>query len=78
MTEVNLQQLRFVGLGMIPKAGTDLIAQTADELAALRKAADDVLRAYMPQFNDSRAVDDCLVALAAARCSGSAKLPEAS
>ena len=45
-----------------------LRAQEADELATLRKAADEVLRAYMPQFPDSRAVDDCLVALAAARC----------
>jgi hypothetical protein len=33
----------------------------------LEAAANDVLKAYMmPQFNDSRAVDDCLVALAAA------------
>lgn len=64
--EVDLQQLRFVGLGIIPKAGTDLIAQAADELETLRKAANEVLRVYMPQFNDSRAVDDCLVGLAAA------------
>jgi hypothetical protein len=34
--------------------------------AALIVAAEEVLRAYMPQFNDSRAVDDCLVALAKA------------
>jgi hypothetical protein len=67
LSMVDLQQLRFVGLGMIPKAGTDLIKQAADELEALRKAADDVLRAYMPGFIDSRAVDDCLVSLASAR-----------
>lgn len=64
---VDLQQLRFIGLGMIPKAGTDMIAAAADELQDLRAAADEVLRTYMPQFPDSRAVDDCLVALAAAR-----------
>jgi len=29
-------------------------------------AAEEVLQAYMPQFNDSRAVDDCLVGLAMA------------
>lgn len=28
--------------------------------------ANEVLKKYMPQFNDSRAVDDCLVGLAAA------------
>lgn len=32
----------------------------------LETAANEVLRFYMPQFNDSRAVDDCLVGLAAA------------
>ena len=64
---VDLQQLRFIGLGMIPKAGTDMIAAAADELEALRKSADDVLRTYMPQFPDSRAVEDSLVGLAAAR-----------
>ena len=37
-----------------------------DELETLSKAANEVLRVYMPQFNDSRAVDDCLVGLAAA------------
>lgn len=67
MTEVDLQQLRFVGLGMIPKAGTDLIKQAADELEVLRKAADEVLKTLMPDFPDSRAVNDCLVALALAR-----------
>lgn len=73
MSEVNTQQLRFVGLGIIPKAGSDLIAKAADELDALRKAADEVLRTYMPQFPDSRAVDDCLVSLAAARSALSAE-----
>lgn len=38
-------------------------------IAALEAAANEVLRVYMPQFNDSRAVDDCLVGLAAAVCS---------
>lgn len=42
------------------------------ELQRLRKAADEVLKSYMPQFPDSRAVDDVLVGLAAARCSTSA------
>lgn len=32
----------------------------------LEKAANEVLRVYMSQFNDSRSVDDCLVGLAAA------------
>jgi hypothetical protein len=32
----------------------------------LEDAANEVLRVYMPQFTDSRAVDDCLVGLAAA------------
>jgi hypothetical protein len=32
----------------------------------LKAAANEVLRLYMPQFNDSRAVDGCLVGLAAA------------
>lgn len=35
----------------------------APELLA---AANEVLARYMPQFNDSRAVDDCLVQLAVA------------
>jgi hypothetical protein len=64
---VDTQQLRFVGLGIIPIAGSKLLADAADELEALRKAADGVLKAYMPQFTDSRAVDDCLVELALAR-----------
>lgn len=45
----------------------------ASELAArdilidsLVKTANEVLRTYMPQFPDSRAVDDCLVGLAGA------------
>jgi hypothetical protein len=67
LNEVDTRQLRFIGSGMLPKAATDLIAQAADELDVLRKAADEVLRTYMPQFPDSRAVDDCLVGLAAAR-----------
>lgn len=36
------------------------------EYHKLKLAAEEVLRVYMPQFNDSRAVDDCLVGLAAA------------
>lgn len=32
----------------------------------LEKAATEVLMTYMPNFNDSRTVDDCLVGLAAA------------
>lgn len=36
------------------------------QLMQLRSAAEEVLRVYMPQFPDSRAVDDCLVGLAAA------------
>jgi hypothetical protein len=44
------------------KAWVDL--QT--KAGALEAAAKDVLKTYMPQFSDSRAVDDCLVALAAA------------
>lgn len=32
----------------------------------LLKAANSVMKAYMPQFPDSRAVDDCLVELAVA------------
>lgn len=67
MNEVDTQQLRFVGLGITPVAESALIAAAANELDALRKAADEVLRVYMPQFPDSRAVDDCLVGLAAAR-----------
>lgn len=67
---VDTQQLRFVGLGIIPVAGSALISKAADELDALRKAADGVLKTYMPQFPDSRAVDDCLVALASARSGG--------
>ena len=35
------------------------------DLERLTAAANEVLRVYMPQFNDSRAVDDCLVELAA-------------
>jgi hypothetical protein len=38
----------------------------SDRLERLEAAANEVLRVYMPQFNDSRAVDDCLVGLAAA------------
>lgn len=37
----------------------------------LETAANEVLRVYMPQFNDSRAVDECLVALALAVSGGS-------
>lgn len=33
---------------------------------SLLAAAEEVLRVYMPQFPDSRAVDDCLVGLAMA------------
>jgi hypothetical protein len=32
----------------------------------VENAANEVLRVYMPQFNDSRTVDDCLVGLAVA------------
>lgn len=35
-------------------------------IAELEEAANKVLETYMPMFNDSRAVDDCLVGLAAA------------
>lgn len=73
MNEVDTQQLRFVGLGIIPAAGSALIAKAADELDALRKAADEVLRTYMPQFPDSRAVDECLVGLAAVRSAPTVK-----
>jgi hypothetical protein len=34
-------------------------------IRALEAAANEVLRVYMHKFNDSRAVDDCLVGLAA-------------
>jgi hypothetical protein len=44
---------------------TELSAEL-DKLKAIAAAADEVLRVYMPQFTDSRAVDDCLVGLAAA------------
>jgi hypothetical protein len=37
-----------------------------EKVTQLERAANEVLRVYMPQFNDSRAVDDCLVGLAAA------------
>lgn len=37
-----------------------------EELSRLKDAAEEVLRTYMPHFNDSRVVDDCLVGLAAA------------
>lgn len=40
----------------------------AEDYDALLAAANEVLRSYMPQFTDSRAVDDCLVNLAAAIC----------
>lgn len=40
----------------------------AGKYATLEAAANEVLRIYMPQFNDSRTVDDCLVGLAAAVC----------
>lgn len=43
------------------------LARDADAaIERLRIAAEEVLRTYMPQFPDSRAVDDCLVGLAAA------------
>lgn len=38
-------------------------------IVKLEAAAENVLRTYMPQFPDSRAVDDCLVELAAVTCS---------
>ena len=38
----------------------------ARKYARLESAASQVLTTYMPQFPDSRHVDDCLVALAAA------------
>lgn len=44
------------------------VYQCALEYKKLEAAANEVLRVYMPQFNDSRAVDDCLVGLAAAIC----------
>lgn len=51
----------------IPKAHTGfrrvVLASDYEHLAA---AANEVLRQYMPQFTDSRSVDDCLVGLAAA------------
>lgn len=37
-----------------------------EDYERLEKAATDVLMTYMPNFNDSRTVDDCLVGLAAA------------
>lgn len=40
--------------------------QLTREYTRLEAAANEVLRVYMPQFNDSRTVDDCLVGLAAA------------
>ena len=43
-------------------AEPDLLAAAPD----LLEWAEKCLAAYMPQFNDSRAVDDCLVGLAAA------------
>lgn len=46
----------------------DCVAKFNPSYAALQAAALEVLRVFMPQFNDSRAVDDCLVALAAAVC----------
>jgi hypothetical protein len=40
----------------------------AEDYDALEAAANAVLKAYMPQFPNSLAVDDCLVNLAAAIC----------
>lgn len=54
-------------LGFIDRLWNEY-SRRGNELEPLQAAADEVLRAYMPQFPDSRAVDDCLVALAAARC----------
>lgn len=41
-------------------------ADANKRIRELEEAANEVLRVYMPQFNDSRTVDDCLVGLAAA------------
>lgn len=43
----------------------DLVS-TLSRMRTVETAANEVLRTYMPKFSDSRAVDDCLVALAAA------------
>lgn len=49
-------------------------AKLAAYIIRLEAAAENVLRTYMPQFPDSRAVDDCLVALAVVTAEGSGRL----
>lgn len=50
-----------------------LIERLAARVAALEKAADDVLKEQMPYYHDSRTVPDTLVALAAALAALAAK-----
>lgn len=45
---------------------TKLAEDQQAHIDQLTAAANEVLRVYMPQFPDSRAVDDCLVGLASA------------
>lgn len=52
---------------MWPICAMSAFLDACQRLEALEKASDEVLRTYMPIFPDSRAVDDCLVGLAAAR-----------
>jgi hypothetical protein len=58
--------VKFADMDLYMFEGSQLIMQLLAKHKALEAAADEVLRVYMPQFNDSRAVDDGLVGLAAA------------
>jgi hypothetical protein len=62
----------YVGDGLIAdfdtKAHAEFALKRINEYDSLLAAANEVLRTYMPQFPDSRAVDDCLVNLAAVIC----------
>jgi hypothetical protein len=58
-----------IKLEMADRVGHNVTVKMLEQqarIAQLEAAATEVLRVYMPQFNDSRAVDDCLVGLAAA------------
>jgi hypothetical protein len=60
----------LLALSALPDCGArdkvmSQIARLADRVREFEAAGNEVLDAYMPQFNDSRAVDNCLVRLAA-------------
>lgn len=58
--------VKFDDMDLFMFEGGELMKKLLAKQQDLQRAALEVLRVYMPQFPNSLAVDDCLVALAAA------------